>query len=493
MKKTLFRFACCFAAVILVSNMALALDLQDNKVDLHRPQHSELSPIIPFGKLYSSRAFEAFPGTVEDLQEIVLNARAHGMTISIMGAGMSQGKQALPSQDGNIVIHTSRLNRIAVDPVEKVATVGAGATWADVQRAANRRGLAVIVMQASNLFSIGGSLSANCHGWDHKTGTLRQTVLSITLVDANGSLQRLTPEDELFYYIVGGYGGFGIIVEAELLLTDNVLLLEEGIEIAPSDYLAYFQEHVQRQNGIDMHLYRLSLEPGKLFRTGVAVNWTRMSDELMIASLVDEPQNGNRLDRIKLQAVRSLVPVRHIAWNVEKKNALKAKKATRNECMRPPINAIFNNSKVEAEWLQEYFVKGEDLASFLRFLAQTLQKNQVPVFNASVRFVKQDAKGMLSYASEGDRFAIVLFFNQKLSKEEIEKTKLWVRKVIDYVIAHEGTYYLPYQHFATLEQFRACYPKWKLIAERKQAFDPEGLFENGLYSEYIQETLPDGV
>jgi len=439
----------------------------------------QMGSVKPYGKLYETHAEVFCPESIEDIQAIIHYASEKRRTVSILGKGMSQGKQAIANEDGNVVINTSKLNHITIDPEQKTAKVGAGTSWKELQQEANKLGLAVKVMQASNVFSIGGSISANCHGWDFQTGCLRNTLLDVTIVDCEGIVSRITPKDVLFDYIVGGYGAFGVIAEATISLTDNVKMVEHGVEVSPKDYLTYFNQHI-RGNDIDMHLYRLSLEPKRLFQSGIAVNYQKVSDEPFIANLVDEPEFGSRMDRIKMHTIRRLPWVRNLAWNVVKNGALEERIATRNEIMRPPINPIFNDSHIDTEWLQEYFVKGEDLADFLQFLGRLLEKNNVSVFNASVRYVKCDPNTKLSYARDGERFAIVLFFNQNLSPKEVLKTKGWVREVIDYLIAHEGTYYLPYQHFATLEQFRACYPDWESIAAQKPS-----LFNNGLYEDYV--------
>lgn len=458
------------------------------------PKNTPTSRLAPGGKLYSSYAYVAHPRSTFDVQEIVLEARNAGKSISVLGKSMSQGKQAISNDDWNIAIDTSNLNSITIDTEAKIARVGAGASWADLQREANHFGLAVRVMQASNIFSIGGSISVNCHGWDHHTGSLCHTLLAMTVVDAMGNILQLTPKDELFHYIVGGYGGFGVVVDATLSLTDNVKMLESGVEVTSGEYVNYFRQHICNHDDIDMHLYRLSLEPRRLFRTGIAVNYYRVGEAPVVADLIDEPGFGRRYDRIKLHTVRRLSWLRDLAWNVEKRNALDEKISSRNELMRPPINSILNNSRVDAEWLQEYFVKEEDLVEFLGFLGGILQENHVGVLNASVRFVKRDANTKLSYAQDGDRFAIVLFFNQKLSTKEIQKTQAWVRQVIDFLIDRGGTYYLPYQHFATLDQFRACYPHWTRAASFKQDIDPDRIFDNGFFADYltpgvVQESL----
>lgn len=449
------------------------------------PEKIQTYEVVPYGKLYKAKAHMARPNSIEEVQAIVLEAKRSGKTVSVLGKLMCQGKQTISNSDWNVAIDTSNLNKIYIDPALKIAKVGAGTTWKDLQNVANQYGLAVRVMQASNIFSIGGSISANCHGWDFKAGCLRNTIISLTVVNAEGATLEVTPNQPLFNYIVGGYGGFGVIVEATVSLTDNVQLIEYGIEISPRHYVDYFNKHILHNKEVDMHLYRLSLEPKRLFHSGVAVSYQRRSDQPTVAFLKDEQPLGGRLDRIKLHTIRRLNWLCNLAWKTEKNDAMAIKIMSRNEVMRPPINPIFNNSKIDSEWLQEYFVKGEDLSDFLAFLGHLLQKNKVKVLNASVRFVKHDPNTKLSYASQGNRFAIVLFFNQKLSPVAIQSTKSWVREVIDYLIAHEGSYYLPYQHFATQEQFQACYPKAAEVIAFKSKVDPDQLFHNGFYEEYL--------
>lgn len=454
------------------------------------PSNIQTYQLTPYGKLYTSYAHMAYPESVADIQAIIKEAECSNKSISVVGKSMSQGKQAISNDPWNVVINTSKLKQITIYPESKIAKVEAGASWGELQNEANKHGLAVRVMQASNIFSVGGSISANCHGWDYKTGCLRNTILALTVVNSKGQVLQITPNEPLFDYIAGGYGAFGVIVEALISLTDNVAMVEHGVEIRPQDYVAFFNQDIRHNEDVDMHLYRLSLDPQHLFKTGVAVSYKRLSNDQIITNLIDEPEKGTRLDRIKLHTLRRLSWLRKLAWNIEKNDALSEKIASRNELMRPPINPVFNNSQIDSEWLQEYFVKGEDLADFLDFLGSTLQKNKVALFNASVRFVKQDPHSKLSYAQSGDRFAVVLFFNQKLSANEVKKTKAWVQEVVDYLITHDGSYYLPYQHFATLEQFKACYPNWESIIAYKQTTDPENRFNNGLHQDYLNPSAP---
>lgn len=446
------------------------------------PKSTETGTILAGGKYHSKRGIEQTPDTPKAVQALVKKAIRENKKVTISGAHYSQSKDTLPTKDDSICINMRKLDGVTVNPKAKTVCVQAGATWGNVQEAANKHGMAVKVMQASNVFSIGGSLSVNCHGWDHRTGTVGETVKSLTIVDAKGKLQKLTPKDELFGKVLGGHGLFGVIVEAELTLCDNDALVSWGEKIAPEDYVEYFQKKILPDPNHMMHLYRLSLDPSNLLREGIAVSYSkRPMHALGVGNLVDEAEKGSRIDRIMVHIARSIPFTRALYWKIESSKIQNEQKQLRNEIMRPPINAAFNNSRADAEWLQEYFVPGHELAPFLKQLSKTLTDNEVALLNASVRYVKKDTISRLPYAKNEDMFAIVLFFNQVLAYEETEKTKNWVRKTIDDLIARGGTYYLPYQHFATKEQFDACYPDAKHLNH-----DANGLFDNGLAEDYLR-------
>ncbi len=451
------------------------------------PPDGQKGVVEPYGKLYRRQVDERSPKTLEEVQRIVKEAKWEGKKIGIAGARMSQGEHILPSKASHIFIDTKGLNKIQINPHIKTAKIQAGATWCELQEAANKFGLAPKVQQASNIFRVGGSLSADCHGWDHKAGSLVNVVRSLTIVDADGHKQVVYPDDELFRLAIGGYGLFGVIVEAEIELTDNLTLQETGERVAIKDYVKYFDRKILPNKDIAMHLYRLSLNDGHLLQSGVAVSYLKRDEKRHVAKLVDEEPNGTFLDRFLLHIARRRSYFRKLYWSGETKRIdSSGTVATRNEIMRPPIKAALNSSRAQTEWLQEYFVRGKDLEPFLRKLGSTLRKNNMPVINASVRYVKHDTKAEMAYAKKGRRFAIVLFFNQSLASKEVETTRKWVREIDDWLGKREGTFYLPYAHLATKEQFRKCYPQWKNVVERKKYYDPDETFSSGFYQAYFK-------
>lgn len=456
-------------------------------VTRHFVQKQSDDGIIRSGGLYyATEGRELQLQTVKQVQNLVAYAKNNDRRISIKGSGLSQGMQYLPIDNGDLVLDMTGLNDVSILPEEKIAIAQAGATWREVQTACNPHRLSIQVMQASNIFTVGGSLSANCHGWDHHAGTLSNTIRALTIVNANGELQRVERGEPLFGLIAGGYGLHGIIVEAEIELTDNHALIDYGEEVAINDYVRYFYEDLLPQKDVEMHLYRLSLDPRALLSEGVAQNYRRDPKRpgTLVSDLTDEAEMGRRIERVGVHTARKFQTFRKEYWKQEKQTIIRPRETSRNDEMRAPIQAMLNHSQHDSEWLQEFFLPGEELAPFLAELGPLLTDYKVCLINASVRYVKQDTHALMGYARDGDRFAVVLCFNQPLDPREIDHSKEWIRRAIDLTLKHGGSYYLPYQQFASKEQFQSSYPHFDAFMLAKAEQDPDEIFNSQFYEHH---------
>lgn len=456
------------------------------------PEHNTNSGVHAGGNYYSAAdAVLVKPESVEELQTIIQEAVRQGQKIIPKGAGFSQGKQFLPEggKGAPLVVDLGQLKNIEIHQDDKSAIVGAGAVWSDIQLLADKHRLALRVMQASNVFSVGGSIGTNIHGWDIQNGMLSNVIEWMEIINAKGELVKVTPEDKLFHHITGGLGLFGIVVRAKIKLTDNILLKETGVAKKPEEYPQYFEEQV-RTNPNVLHLYRLSLDPDHLLEDGVAVSFVPKEESpkaVQTKNLSVEPKEGTRTQQILVNLARRFAWVRRRYWNGERDRLLanNGPALTTNEVMQPPINAMFNHSISEAEWLQEYFLPAGELSDFLKGLAKILKDNDVPLLNASVRFVPKNDKSPLSYAPDGDRFAVVLCFNQSLNAEQIIKAKKWLRQAQHLTVEHHGSFYLPYQQVSSPEDFAASYPLAENAMAFKQEVDPDGVFSSGFHQKYL--------
>lgn len=446
--------------------------------------HPDKMPLRDFGKIYAAReAKPLYPESPAAVAAIVAKAREQGCKVTVAGARYAQGGHILPSAKG-VVIDTQKLKRVTIDPQAKTARVQAGATWDDVQLAANRYGLAVRCMQASNIFTVGGSLSVNVHGWDHQGGTLIEGVSSLTIVTPDGAVKIAQRGDPLFNHAIGGHGLFGVIVEATLALVDNEVLEKRACVISTKDYARYYDEKVATQSNVILHCGRLSIHPTKLFEQVVSVNYTKVpnSDPFKQAQL--KPEHSLRLGRIGLHALRRIEWTKYIREKIENSSVSSVKRVTRNQAMRPHIRFIYNPSESTADLLQEYFIPKTQLSGFLSEMKQVVQANGVNVINATIRHVKKDSQTALPYAKE-DCFSVVIYFNQSLAKQELDKTKVWTQTLVEKIAARGGRYYLPYHRFPSPEQFRKVYPEHAAFRAFKQTIDPDEMFSSQFYAHYF--------
>src|SRR5882672_2179516 len=207
------------------------------------------------------------PRRVEELVALLKEAREQGLKVSISGSRHSQGGHIL--YDGALVIDMRDFDEVlALDPERKVIRVETGATWDDVQRYVAPRGLAVKVMQSSNIFTVGGTLSANAHGRDLDKTSVVETVRSLRLLAADGQVLEASRQKnpELFRLAIGGYGMFGIILDAELELTDDEVYEQRATSVDYRRFPEHFEKVVRADPTVALMLARPSIDPDDFFR-----------------------------------------------------------------------------------------------------------------------------------------------------------------------------------------------------------------------------------
>jgi FAD/FMN-containing dehydrogenase len=174
--------------------------------------------------------------------------------ISVGGARHSMGGQI--ASEGSLHIDMRRFDRIIdFSPLQKTITVQAGARWRQIQERLDSANLSVKIMQTYANFTVGGSLSVNAHGRYIGLGPLIQSVKSLQVVLADGSLLEAssTHNASVFYGVIGGYGGLGVITEVTLNLADNVRVKRQRRAMPITEYRRYFFDHVRSSASAIFH------------------------------------------------------------------------------------------------------------------------------------------------------------------------------------------------------------------------------------------------
>jgi len=125
-------------------------------------------------------------------------------------------------------------------------------------------------MQSNDDFTVGGSISLNCHGWNPATESIASTVESFTLMKADGSIvqcRRDRPHDhELFGAVCGGYGLLWYHYLGRTARGANVLYRAEEFSASAANYSARFASIVAAADvTIGLAYGRISVAPGPWF------------------------------------------------------------------------------------------------------------------------------------------------------------------------------------------------------------------------------------
>lgn len=160
----------------------------------------------------------AFPKDTREVAEVVRIAEAHRVPIVARGAGTGLAAGASPTE-GGIVLVTTAMNDIEIDPDNRIAWVGAGVINLDLSKAAMPYGLHFAPDPSSqSACTIGGNV-ANNSGGPHclSEGSTTSHVLGMEVVLAGGEVVTLggaapdAPGLDLKGAIVGSEGTLGVV------------------------------------------------------------------------------------------------------------------------------------------------------------------------------------------------------------------------------------------------------------------------------------------
>jgi FAD/FMN-containing dehydrogenase len=436
---------------------------------------------------------------VEDVQNAVQFAAANGLKVSIAGVRHSMGGQAFAAQA--LVLDMTRFNQMTLDEANRVLTVQSGATWHDIQNFLHPR-FAVKAMQSTDIFTVGGSIAVNAHGMDHQVGALGKTIRSLRVLLADGSIQTVSRSEnpELFHLIVGGYGLFGVVLEAELEITENVIYTPGRQVIDYQAFPTLFEQQLAQDTKLGLFYGHLSTAPQSFLQEMILYTYTEtevpdatipplgeVSSVKLRRFVLNFSKLGDLPMRIKWFAEKHIEP--HLeSCTVTRAQAQgdgEACLVSRNEPMHDSVHYLKNNLPKETDILQEYFIPRGQFVVFIDGLRTLLGQHEANLLNASVRVVHPE-DNMLNYAPEA-MFAVVLYLNQPTTAAGNESMRSLTSDLIDLAIAQGGTFFLPYQLHYSPEQLRASYPMIDEFFAAKRQYDPQELFTNSFYEKYGRE------
>ncbi|MDN4521031.1 FAD-binding oxidoreductase [Mycolicibacterium austroafricanum] len=167
------------------------------------------------------------PGSADEVAAVLRACRDAGLNVTVQGGRTSLVAGTVPEHD-DVLLSTERLRDVGeVDVVERRIRVGAGATLAEVQRAAAAAGLVFGVdLAARDSATVGGMASTNAGGLRTVCyGNMGEQVIGLDVVLPDGSVvhrhSQVRSDNtgyDLASLFVGAEGTLGVITALDLRL-----------------------------------------------------------------------------------------------------------------------------------------------------------------------------------------------------------------------------------------------------------------------------------
>jgi hypothetical protein len=220
-------------------------------------------------------------------------------------------------------------------------------------------GFSPAVTQSNHDFSIGGTLSVNAHGWPVPFGPFGATIRSFRIMLADGSILTCSNSQnaELFRLAVGGYGLFGIVIDADLAMVENSLLTPVP-ELMKAE--AFAQRFVARatDGSLRMSYGRLSVAGAGFLQQALLVGYTPAPQP---PGRLPPPKKSSAYAFVSREIFRGQIGSergKRVRWMAETRLMPKVGQValTRNTLLNEPVAAPADRDSGRTDILHEYFV-----------------------------------------------------------------------------------------------------------------------------------------
>lgn len=475
------KYVAIVSGVLLAGVLLLAAYIL---VDLSPQQHTLPNQVNVVNDITQLNPIEVskviVPTSIADIQHAITATTRH---ISIGGGRYSQGGQI--ALEDHLHLDMRDFNHVvSFDPSGREITVQSGIRWRDIQDVIDPEGLSIKIMQSYSNFTVGGSLSVNVHGRYIGEGPIIRSVKSIKVVLADGTVVDASPQQnaDVFYGVIGGYGGLAVIAEATLALVPNVKVARETEYMTIAQYAAFFKQQIQTNPNMVFH--NADIYPPNYTHVN-SISWVKTDKALIVQTrLISrdkdywwQPKAAKFVadsDVAKWIRQHIVEPIQYSADAVQWRNYEASYDVTELEP---------KSREIETYALREYFVPVARFDSFSAKMSAIFNAHDVNVLNVSIRHALPDTGSLLAWARE-EVFAFVVYYRQGTSAQEQKAVNTWSQEMIDAVIVEGGTYYLPYQLHATTAQFHRAYPRANEFFALKKRLDPNNRFSNKLWQQH---------
>ncbi|RIB10397.1 Glucooligosaccharide oxidase [Gigaspora rosea] len=218
-KKVFLRFCLLFLLIIVVKTTPL----KKSKKNILESCHIKGQIVYPNNSKYTqdvtsentrvtfNPAAIVYASNVEDVQNTVKCAKSLNLTITARSGGHSYEEYSI---FGDIVLDVTNLNQIDINNNTKTAVIGSGNRLGPIYYKLSQDGFFIPAGSCPSVGISGHALGGGIGLYARKFGTASDNILSIDIVNANGSLitANANQNEDLFYALRGGgSNSYGVV------------------------------------------------------------------------------------------------------------------------------------------------------------------------------------------------------------------------------------------------------------------------------------------
>lgn len=433
------------------------------------------------------------PRTLDEVCAVLGRARDEGLSIAISGGRHAMGGQQF-ARDA-LLLDVTGLDRILeLDRERGWLRVEAGAQWpailgwlhreqehAGVAGESGKRTVWGIRQKQTGVdeVTVAGTLAANGHGRGLAFPPFSADVESVTVVDPAGRVRccSRSEDSELFSLVLGGYGLFGVVVEATLRLVPRCKVrrevetlpvrgapeafarrIAEGFLYGDCQYATYLDMPPEEHPGI-LSAYRPVEEGVPLTQHPVQLTEADWADLYRLARR-DKPR------AFEIYSAHYRSTHGQVYWSDLHQLA---------GAFSGHRRAV--ESDRGTEMITEAFVRPEAFVDFMAAVRADFAARGTDMTYGTIRRIERDEDSFLAWATE-PWLCIVCNLHVRHTEEGLRRAREEFQLVIDRAIEHGGSFFLTYHRWARPDQLEACYPRMREFLRLKRRFDPRCIFQS---------------
>jgi FAD/FMN-containing dehydrogenase len=431
--------------------------------------------------------------SLESLRRAISSAGSTAAPLSVAGGWHSMGGQQFVT--AGTLVDTRPMSRVLeLDREGGLVEVESGIQWPalvnkliELQAAGGREWAIRQKQTGADAFTIGGSVSANCHGRGLAMPPIASDVESLRLVTGDSSVLTCsrTEHPELFALVLGGYGLFGAIYSVTLRLARRVKL-ERVVDLSTVDRLVEaFEDRIAERFLYGDFQFAIDSRSPDFLSRGVFSCYRPVEDERPV------PEAQNALTTENWQLLLGLAHTdKTRAFEEYSRYYLRTSGQIYWSDLHQlsdyvggyhtELDRLLGAEAKATEMITELYVPRGRLADFMAAAAEALRGNGGDVIYGTIRLIERDPDTFLAWARSD--FACVIFnLHTVHTPEGIATAANAFRELIDLAVERGGSFFLTYHRWASVEQVTACYPQFPAFLTAKSRYDPGGRFQSDWY------------